>query len=109
MYTRGAAGIGLNRETRATLMQGMLITRRDLPRHPNQKCRGRTHLRSKAIQSAVTKAASDCNKHVTAGAAMLGAPLAIIQRDLINTLTARHRLPAVYPARLFVAAGGLIS
>jgi putative ABC transport system substrate-binding protein len=30
-------------------------------------------------------------------------------RDLIITLAARHRLPAVYPFRYFVAAGGLMS
>jgi len=35
--------------------------------------------------------------------------LAIIQRDLITTLAARHRLPAIYPVRLFVVAGGLVS
>ena len=29
--------------------------------------------------------------------------------NLIITLAARHRLPAVYPYRYFVAAGGLIS
>jgi hypothetical protein len=33
----------------------------------------------------------------------------IVHRDLINTLAARHKLPAVYFERLFVAAGGLIS
>jgi putative tryptophan/tyrosine transport system substrate-binding protein len=43
------------------------------------------------------------------GLIVLGAPLAIMQRDLISTLAARHRLPAVYPVRLFVVAGGLIS
>jgi putative tryptophan/tyrosine transport system substrate-binding protein len=35
--------------------------------------------------------------------------LAIRHRDLIITLAARHKLPAVYPERPFVAAGGLIS
>jgi putative ABC transport system substrate-binding protein len=30
-------------------------------------------------------------------------------RDLIVTLAARHKLPAVYPERTFVAASGLIS
>ena len=30
-------------------------------------------------------------------------------RDLIITLAARHKLPAVYVERYFVAAGGLIS
>jgi ABC-type uncharacterized transport system substrate-binding protein len=43
------------------------------------------------------------------GLIVLGAPLAIIQRDLITSLAARHRLPAVYPVRLFVVAGGLVS
>jgi hypothetical protein len=32
-----------------------------------------------------------------------------VHRDLIITLAARHRLPAVYPIHLFVAAGGLMS
>ena len=34
---------------------------------------------------------------------------ATIQRDLLVKLAARHRLPAVYPYRFFVDAGGLIS
>jgi putative tryptophan/tyrosine transport system substrate-binding protein len=36
-------------------------------------------------------------------------PLAAVHRDLIITLAARHRLPAVYPYRYFAGAGGLIS
>ena len=40
---------------------------------------------------------------VTASAA------ATLHRDLIITLAARHKLPAVYSERFFVAAGGLIS
>jgi putative ABC transport system substrate-binding protein len=35
--------------------------------------------------------------------------LATFRRDRIITLVARHRLPAVFPARYFVAGGGLIS
>jgi putative ABC transport system substrate-binding protein len=35
--------------------------------------------------------------------------LILAHRDLIIALAARHRLPAVYPQRFFVAAGGLIS
>ena len=35
--------------------------------------------------------------------------LAIVHRDLIIALAARHRLPAVYFARYFVTGGGLIS
>ena len=35
--------------------------------------------------------------------------LAIVHRELITTLAARHRLPAVYFSRFFVTGGGLIS
>jgi putative ABC transport system substrate-binding protein len=35
--------------------------------------------------------------------------LSIFHRELIAALAARHKLPAVYAARDFVASGGLIS
>jgi ABC-type uncharacterized transport system substrate-binding protein len=35
--------------------------------------------------------------------------VATIQRELIIGLAARHKLPAVYPYRFFVEAGGLVS
>jgi putative ABC transport system substrate-binding protein len=35
--------------------------------------------------------------------------MALSHRDLIFALAARYKLPAVYPARFFAAAGGLIS
>jgi putative ABC transport system substrate-binding protein len=38
-----------------------------------------------------------------------GSPLSAVHRDLIVSLAARHHLPAVYPFRYHVAAGGLIS
>jgi putative ABC transport system substrate-binding protein len=38
-----------------------------------------------------------------------GSALAVVHRDLIITLAARHRLPTLYNARLFPAAGGLMS
>jgi ABC-type uncharacterized transport system substrate-binding protein len=43
------------------------------------------------------------------GLIVFGAALAIMHRELIARLAARHKLPAVYPLRAFVAAGGLIS
>jgi putative ABC transport system substrate-binding protein len=43
------------------------------------------------------------------GLVVTGSGLAVIHRDLIVTLAARHKLPAVYYERYFVAAGGLIS
>jgi len=43
------------------------------------------------------------------GLILTGSALAIVHRDLIVTLAARHKLPAVYYDRHFVTAGGLIS
>ena len=36
-------------------------------------------------------------------------PLAVFHRDLLVSLVAQHRLPAIYPGRFFVTSGGLIS
>jgi putative ABC transport system substrate-binding protein len=38
-----------------------------------------------------------------------GGGAATLRRDLIVTLAARHKVPAVYYERYFVAAGGLVS
>jgi putative ABC transport system substrate-binding protein len=43
------------------------------------------------------------------GLIVAGSALASVQRNLITELAARHRLPAVYFERHFVASGGLIS
>ena len=43
------------------------------------------------------------------GLIVTASALAQLHRDLIVTLAARHKLPAVYCDRFFVAAGGLIS
>jgi putative tryptophan/tyrosine transport system substrate-binding protein len=43
------------------------------------------------------------------GMIVTGSAQAAVHRDLIITLAARHKLPAVYVARFFVTAGGLIS
>jgi putative tryptophan/tyrosine transport system substrate-binding protein len=43
------------------------------------------------------------------GLIVLPNPITINHRELIITLAAKHRLPAVYPFRFFVAAGGLMS
>ena len=40
---------------------------------------------------------------------MTGSPSATVHRNLIITLAARHKLPAVYYQRAFAVAGGLIS
>ena len=43
------------------------------------------------------------------GLIVTAAPRALLHRDLIITLAARHRLPAVYSSHTWVAHGGLIS
>jgi putative ABC transport system substrate-binding protein len=57
------------------------------------------------IESAITTFARDPN----GGLIVLGSTLANVHRELIITLAARHRLPAVYSDRIFVTSGGLIS
>ena len=57
------------------------------------------------IERAVTVFAYTSN----GGLIVTGSGLAQLHRDLIATLAARHKLPAVYFERSFVAAGGLIS
>jgi len=57
------------------------------------------------IERAVTAFARALN----GGLVVTGSAAAVIHRELLATLAARHRLPAVYPGRYSVTAGGLIS
>jgi putative ABC transport system substrate-binding protein len=43
------------------------------------------------------------------GLIVTASALSVVHRDLIITLAARHKLPAVYFERFFVTGGGLIS
>jgi putative ABC transport system substrate-binding protein len=56
-------------------------------------------------ERAVTAFARSSNR----GLVVAASALASVQRDLIIELAARHRLPAVYFERHFIAGGGLIS
>ena len=60
---------------------------------------------AREIERAVTAFAREPNSGliVTAG------PLTVVHRDLIVTLAARHKLPAIYFDRIFVAGGGFMS
>ena len=57
------------------------------------------------IERAITAFARSLN----GGLIVTGSALADVHRDLIVALAARHKLPALYFNRFFVAAGGLIS
>jgi putative ABC transport system substrate-binding protein len=60
---------------------------------------------AREIERAVTEFARTAN----GGLIVTNSALAVTHRDLIITLAARHKLPAVYNRRLFVTDGGLIS
>jgi putative ABC transport system substrate-binding protein len=57
------------------------------------------------IEHAITAFARDSN----GGLILTTGPLVSVRRDLIITLAARHKLPAVYPNRYYASGGGLIS
>src|SRR5262249_31334312 len=57
------------------------------------------------IQRAIAAFARGSNR----GLSVTGGALATVNRNLLITLAARHKLPAVYFARNIVADGGLIS
>src|SRR5262245_4298539 len=57
------------------------------------------------IERGITAFARSAN----GGLIVTGSTLAATHRDLIVKLAARHQLPAVYPQRYYVTAGGLIS
>jgi ABC-type uncharacterized transport system substrate-binding protein len=57
------------------------------------------------IERAVTAFARSSN----VGMIVTGSALALVHRDLIIALAAQHRLPAVYPNRVYVVGGGLVS
>jgi putative tryptophan/tyrosine transport system substrate-binding protein len=68
------------------------------------------------LTSVGTRGAGEIERAVTAlaggpnnGLIVTDGGPSIVHRDLIITLAGRYRLPAVYPARYFVTAGGLLS
>ena len=63
------------------------------------------NLRAGEIERVVTSFAQSPN----GGLVVTASALSLVHSALILTLAARHKLPAVYPRRSFVLAGGLIS
>jgi putative ABC transport system substrate-binding protein len=57
------------------------------------------------IERAIVTVARPSNS----GLIVTASALSVVHRDLIITLAARHKLPAVYYRRLYVTSGGLIS
>jgi putative tryptophan/tyrosine transport system substrate-binding protein len=59
--------------------------------------------------SEIERAVAAFARSANGGLIVAASTLAIVHRDLIVTLAARHKLPAVYTNRFFVRSGGLIS
>jgi len=62
-----------------------------------------------AIERAFGAFARSSDGSSTSGLIVTTSAIATVHRKLIVTLAARHKLPAVYPRKLFVTEGGLIS
>ena len=74
--------------------------------------------RSSGLQATMTAVHDDAEivraieaiaREPTGGLIVVAGPLTVVHRDLIVSLAARHRLPAVYPYRFFPVSGGLAS
>jgi ABC-type uncharacterized transport system substrate-binding protein len=61
------------------------------------------------VAGEIERAVAAFARSPNSGLIVVGGGAAVVHRDLIVTLAARHKLPAVYSDRIFVAAGGLIS
>jgi putative ABC transport system substrate-binding protein len=59
--------------------------------------------------SEIERAAAAFARSANGGLIVTASGLAVLHRELIIALAARHKLPAVYYERFFVAAGGLVS
>jgi putative ABC transport system substrate-binding protein len=57
----------------------------------------------------IERAVAAVDRSPNSGLIVTGSNLAIVHRELIVTLAARYKLPAVYPLGFFVTGGGLIS
>jgi putative ABC transport system substrate-binding protein len=57
----------------------------------------------------IERAIAAVDRNPNSGLIVTGSNLAIVHRELIVTLAARYKLPAVYPLGFFVTGGGLIS
>jgi putative tryptophan/tyrosine transport system substrate-binding protein len=89
--------------------KGMTISG-DLPRRRHRRSRLNSSQVRSATMPPILSARSNCSRGYPGGALLFVPDATIIaHRDLVITLAARYRLPAVYPWRYFVTAGALMS
>jgi putative ABC transport system substrate-binding protein len=69
------------------------------------------NLRSLSVRDAgeIERAITTFAREANSGLIVTRTAAPIVHRDLVTALAAQHRLPTVYPFRMFVTGGGLIS
>jgi Integrase core domain len=114
-YNETRTHLGLSKDTplrRAIERSGMIVSVPILSglhhRYMRIRFSGRTPVSMRDAEE-IERAVTTFSRLPHGGLIIVGAPSVAVHRDLIVALAARHRLPAVYPFRFWVAIGGLIS
>ena len=97
--------VGVIRDPTTTVSIGMLAAIQSAARSLGLEVSPLGGRDARDIEQTVTEFARGSN----CGLISVATPLTVNNRALIIALAARHRLPAVYPFRTFVADGGLMS
>jgi putative ABC transport system substrate-binding protein len=111
----GSKQLGLIRELAPVASKIAVLVNPNFPGTERQLRDVEAAARVLALQLTVLRADSEREidtafATITAGALLVGAdPFFIAYRDHIVALAARHAIPAIYPARDFAVAGGLMS
>ena len=97
--------VGVIRDPTTTVSIGMLAAIQSAARSLGLEVSPLGGRDARNIEQTVT----ECARGSNCGLISVATPLTVNNRALIIALAARHRLPAVYPFRTFVADGGLMS
>jgi putative tryptophan/tyrosine transport system substrate-binding protein len=119
LYEEGITGkwLAMLKEISPTLMRAALIAdpRRTSYDYFVRTAEAAARLLTIEVASRPIASAADIERVIASFAREPNGGLVVLpgtpieHRDLVISLAAKHRLPAVYPFRLFVAAGGLMS
>ena len=114
----GGKWLQVLKENAPDIVRAVVLLHADLPVHSAYLRAAETAGRQfgTAVIAAEVRNVADIERAVTALSAeprssliVLPSPVHIVHRDQIIALAARHRLPSIYPLRLFANAGGLMS
>jgi len=114
----GGKWLQVLKENAPDIVQALVLLQADLSVHSAYLRAAETAGRQfgTAVIATEVRNVADIERAVTALAAeprssliVLPSPVHFVHRDQIIALAARHRLPSIYPLRLFANAGGLMS